>query len=52
MTKAPYQEFWTQTAQQDLKRIIEYISADSEIKAKRVYLAIKQNADKGVAILI
>ena len=45
MTKTAYQVFWTQTAQQDLKRIIEYISADSEIKAKRVYLAIKQKAD-------
>lgn len=37
--------FWTQTAQQDLKKIIEYIAADSHIQARRVYLAIKQKAD-------
>lgn len=45
MTKGIYQVFWTQTAQQDLKRIIEYIAADSEIQAMRVYLTIKQKAD-------
>ncbi|MCL6638466.1 MAG: type II toxin-antitoxin system RelE/ParE family toxin [Firmicutes bacterium] len=45
MTKGTYQVFWTQTARQDLKKIIEYIAADSEIQAKRVYLAIKQKAD-------
>ncbi|KJS17254.1 MAG: plasmid stabilization protein [Peptococcaceae bacterium BRH_c4b] len=45
MTKGTYQVFWTQTAQQDSKRIIEYIAADSEIQARRVYLAIKQKAD-------
>lgn len=45
MTKGTYQVFWTQTAQQDLKRIIEYIAADSEIQARRVYLNIKQKAD-------
>jgi len=45
MTKGPYQVFWTQTAQQDLKKIIEYIAADSEIQAKRIYFSIKQKAD-------
>lgn len=45
MTKGTYQVFWTQTAQQDLKRIIEYIAADSEIQARRVYLTIKQKSD-------
>lgn len=45
MTKGIYQVFWTQTAQQDLKKIIEYIAADSEIQARRVYLVIKQKAD-------
>lgn len=45
MTTGTYQVFWTQTAQQDLKRIIEYIAADSEIQARRIYLAIKQQAD-------
>ncbi|MDO9534996.1 MAG: type II toxin-antitoxin system RelE/ParE family toxin [Bacillota bacterium] len=44
MTKGIYQVFWTQTAQQDLKRIIEYIDADSKIQARKVYLAIKQKA--------
>ncbi len=45
MTIRAYQVFWTQTAQQDLKKIIEYIAADSEIQARKVYLAIKQKAD-------
>lgn len=45
MTKGIYQVFWTQTAQQDLKKIIGYIAADSEINARRVYLVIKQKAD-------
>ncbi len=44
MTKGIYQVFWTQTAQQDLKRIIEYIAADSKIQARKVYFAIKQKA--------
>jgi addiction module RelE/StbE family toxin len=45
MTIRAYQVFWTQTAQQDLKKIIEYIAADSEIQARIVYLAIRQKAD-------
>ena len=45
MTEEIYQVFWTQTAQQDLKRIIEYIAVDSDIQARRVYLDIKQKAD-------
>jgi len=45
MTISEHQAFWTQTAQQDLKRIIEHIAADSDIPARRVYLAIKQKAD-------
>ncbi|MBU4532552.1 MAG: type II toxin-antitoxin system RelE/ParE family toxin [Eubacteriales bacterium] len=45
MTDGIYQVFWTQTAQQDLIRILEYIAADSEIQAGRVYLAIRQKAD-------
>ena len=44
MTKGGYQVFWTQTAQQDLKKIIKYIAADSENHARRVYDAIKQKA--------
>jgi len=45
MIEGTYQVFWTKTAQQDLKKIIEYIATDSEIQAKRVYLAIKKKAD-------
>ena len=45
MTNEIYRVFWTQTAQQDLKNIIEYIAADSEIQTRRVYLVIKQKAE-------
>ncbi len=45
MTIGEYHVFWTQTAQKDLKRIMEYIAVDSDIQARRVYLAIKQKAD-------
>lgn len=45
MTEGAYQVFWTRTAQQDLKRIIEYIAADSEIRAREVYLSIREKAD-------
>ncbi len=45
MTEGTYQIFWTRTAQQDLKRILEYIAADSEVIVRRVYLAIKQKTD-------
>ncbi|MBU7006005.1 type II toxin-antitoxin system RelE/ParE family toxin [Phosphitispora fastidiosa] len=44
MTKGVFQVFWTQTAQQDLKKIIKYIAADSKNHAGRVYDAIKQKA--------
>jgi addiction module RelE/StbE family toxin len=44
MKKETYQVFWTQTAQQDLKKIVEYISADSSIQAKKVYLLLRQKA--------
>ena len=45
MTIGEYHVFWTQTAQKDLKKILEYIAVDSDIQARRVYLAIKQKAD-------
>lgn len=45
MNRGEYQVFWTQSAQQDLKKIIEYFAADNEIEAKRIYLIIKQKAD-------
>jgi len=44
MNKRTYQVFWTQTARQDLLRIIQYIRADSNNQAEKVYLAIKQKA--------
>lgn len=44
MTERTYQVWWTQTARQDLRKIIEYITSDSEIQARRVYLTIKQKA--------
>ncbi len=45
MNKGTYQVFWTQTAQQDLRKIITYIAADSETQARTVYSAIKQKAN-------
>ena len=45
MTEGTYQVFWTHTAQQDLRKIIDYIAADSESQARSVYLAIKQKAE-------
>jgi toxin ParE1/3/4 len=45
MNKASYHVFWTQTAQQDLRKIIMYIALDSEVQAKKVYLAVKQKAE-------
>jgi toxin ParE1/3/4 len=44
MSKGTYQVFWTRTAQQDLRKIIAYIAADSENQARKIYLAIKQKA--------
>lgn len=44
MTKGAYHVFWTLTAQQDLKKIVEYIAADSEIQARKIFLDIKQKA--------
>ncbi|MDI6812161.1 MAG: type II toxin-antitoxin system RelE/ParE family toxin [Desulfitobacteriaceae bacterium] len=46
MTKGVYQVFWTQTAQHDFRKIIEYIAVDSEIQARELYLTIKQRADQ------
>ena len=44
MKEERYRAFWTNTAQQDLQRIIEYIASDSGDQAKRVYLTLKQKA--------
>ena len=44
MTNRIYQVLWSKSAQQDLKRIIEYISADSKIRARKTYLALKKKA--------
>lgn len=45
MTERVYKVLWTQTAQQDLKRIIEYIAVDNGTQARRAYLAIKQKVE-------
>ncbi len=37
-----FQVFWTRTAQYDLQRIIEYISADSQAEARKIFTAIRQ----------
>lgn len=44
MIEGPFQIFWTQTAQQDLRMIIEYIASDSEVQASRIYQDIKLKA--------
>lgn len=44
MTLAEYEVFWTRTARQDLEKILEHIAADSQIRARRVYLDIKEKA--------
>lgn len=45
MNEKHYQVIWTQTAQLDLKRIIQFIAVDSEARAKEVYFAIKEKAE-------
>ena len=45
MTTVAYQVFWTETAQQDLRKIIEYVAFDSQTQARRVYYAIREKAD-------
>lgn len=44
MNSMIYQVLWTQTAQQDLRRIIDYITDDDRVTAKRIYTEIKQKA--------
>lgn len=44
MNKQQYQVLWSDTARQDLQKIVEFISPDSTIRAKRIYLDIKQKA--------
>jgi len=44
MNKDTYQVFWTQTAQQDLRKIVTYIAADSKTHARNIYSIIKQKA--------
>lgn len=44
MNKGTYQVIWTQTAQQDLRKIITYIAADGENQARNIYSAIKQKS--------
>lgn len=45
MNNKIYQVFWTQTAQQDLIKIIKYIAIDSEINSKSIYETIKLKSD-------
>jgi plasmid stabilization system protein ParE len=44
MNSKRYQVFWTQTAQQDLSKIIEYIAAGNKLHAGRIYAEIKEKA--------
>jgi toxin ParE1/3/4 len=44
MNEKLFQVIWTHTAQQDLKRIMQFIAADSEARAKEIYSAIKEKA--------
>lgn len=44
MNSKNYQVFWTQTARQDLQKIIEYIAIDSEIQARKIYTDIKEKS--------
>ena len=37
--------YWTQTAKEDLRNIVQYIKADSESRAKQVYHEIKEKTD-------
>ena len=45
MTNQVYQAFWTRTAQEDLRRVVEYIAIDNEVQAKKVYLTLRQKAE-------
>jgi plasmid stabilization system protein ParE len=44
MTEKDFQVLWTDTAQQDLKKILQYIAADKEAQAKKAYSVIKEKA--------
>ncbi len=44
MISNTYQALWTATAQQDFKKILEYIAADSVNQARKVYYTTKQKA--------
>lgn len=46
MGEEGYRVFWTRTAQDDLKKIIEYIALDTELHAQKVYEAIKEKASQ------
>lgn len=39
-----FQVFWTKTAQQDIKRIVEYIASDNQAEARRVFAEIRGKA--------
>jgi toxin ParE1/3/4 len=45
MNRKTYQVLWTQTARRDLRKVLEYIAADNEKQAGKIFQAIKQKAD-------
>jgi addiction module RelE/StbE family toxin len=46
MSEKLFEVLWTQTAQQDLQRLIKYIEVDSSTNARNIYFALKQKAEK------
>lgn len=44
MKEEKYSVYWTQSAQSNLKEIIEYISLDSESQAKKIFQKIKKRS--------
>lgn len=45
MSEKLFEVLWTQTAQQDLQRLIKYIEVDSSTNAKNIYFVLKQKAE-------
>lgn len=44
MKMEKYQVFWTQTAQQDLRKIIKFIADDNKVNAERIYTEIRDKS--------
>jgi toxin ParE1/3/4 len=45
MTEDAYQVVWTLTARRDLKELVEYLTVDSGVQARKVYFATREKAD-------